>query len=128
MLIPLVLASVHQVRAELILITLWWPGAPWLPELMTMSIHIPYRLPIRQDAIMDVTSNTPLAGLDKLRMTAWFISAEPFRNEACQLTLPHSYSLRGNQQHSSHTRQHGTCDADGVADRAWTLLPLLRPI
>ena len=36
--------------------------------------------------------NTSLAGLDKLRMTAWFISAEPFRNEACQLMWPHSYS------------------------------------
>ena len=128
MLIPSVLARVHQVCAELILITPWWPRAPWLLELMTMSIHIPYRLPIRQDAIMDVTSNTPLAGLDKLRMTAWFISAEPFRNEACQLMWPHSYSLHGNQQHSSHTRQHGTCGADDVADRAWTLLPLLRPI
>ena len=122
MLIPLVLARVHQLSAQMILITPWWPRAPWLPELMTMSVCIPYRLPIHQTSVIDVTSNTPLAELDKLRMTAWLISAEPFKNEASHLIWPHSYSRHGNRPHSNHTHQHGTCGVDGVADRAWTLL------
>ena len=126
MLIPLVLARVHQLSAQKILITQWWPRAHWLPELMTMSVCIPYRLPIHQTSVIDVTSNTPLAELDKLRMTAWLISAESFKNEASHLIWPPSYSRHGDRPHSNHTHQHGICGVDGVADRAWTLLPLLQ--
>ena len=60
MLIPLVLAHVHQFRVSGILVTPWWTRAPWIPELMSLSVSLPFRLPERR-SILDITYNTELS-------------------------------------------------------------------
>ena len=60
MLIPLVLARVHQFRVSVIIVTPWWTRAPWILELMSLSVSLPFRLP-KGRSILDITYNTELS-------------------------------------------------------------------
>ena len=108
MLVPLVLVRMHQFQVTMILITPWWP-----PELMALSITLPRRLQANNTTLIEATSGLPLAEQDKLKMTAWVVSADPFRRQDCPLRWPHS------------SGQHRDSGARGVAERAWILLPHL---
>ena len=105
MLVPLVLVREHQFQATMILITPWWPRALWLPELMTLSIRLPRRLPSNNTTLLEATSGLPLAGHDKLKMTAWHVSADPSKRLDYPLKWPHSYGRHGSQVHASSTAQ-----------------------
>ena len=85
MLIPLVLARVHEFRVSVILGTPWWSRAPGIPELMSLSVFLPFRIPEGR-SIRDITYNTELS----LLMVAWNISTAPSRRQGCRIKWPAS--------------------------------------
>ena len=75
--IPLVLRRVYKLSSQMILVTPWWPRAPWLPELIRLSVRLPFRLPESLDTILNLTTNRTLPDYHKLHMMVWLISAQP---------------------------------------------------
>ena len=119
MLIPLVLARIHQYKTVMIIVTPWWPHAPWLPELIRLSVRLLYRLP--DESIQDVTHNKKLS----IKMLAWLISSDPARRGGSRLNWPHSSRVPGSLGHGNSTHLSEDSGCYGVADKTWTLLPLL---
>ena len=114
------IGRVHQFRVSVILVTPWWTRAPWIPELMSLSVSLPFCLPEGR-SILDITYNTELS----LPMVEWNISTAPSRRQGCRIKWPTSLALPGDQERGPSTRPCGTNGSRGVADRVWNLLPRL---
>ena len=124
-LIPLVVGRVHHIKSQMILITPWWPRAPWLPELIELSVRLPHRLPECRDTILNLTTNTGLKDYHKLNMMVWLISARPSETEGSNLKWPDLFRMPGNPLQKSSTPPSGDSGRHGVAEKALMQLPLL---
>ena len=121
--IPLVLRRVYKLSSQMILVTPWWPRAPWLPELIRLSVRLPFRLPESLDTILNLTTNRTLPDYHKLHMMVWLISAQPSDSGGgggwlMSLKWPDFFK-------TIRFRQDSLSRQFGVAERALMQLPLL---
>ena len=74
-LIRRVLHKVNQDQYLMFIITPAWPGQPWFPGLLKMSVKNPLLLPALKDLLKDLAGKLNLLVMqNSLRLMAWTIS------------------------------------------------------
>ena len=78
-LIGRVLQKVNQDQCLIFIITPAWPGQPWFPGLLKMSVKNPLFLPALEDLLKDSAGKlNPLVIQNSLRLVAWTISGRTY--------------------------------------------------
>ena len=72
---------------NLILVSLYWMEAPWLPTVLDMLADISQWCPIIKDLVMDVSVGHVLKGLSCLHVTLWLLNNVCYTNRG---SLPQS--------------------------------------
>ena len=66
-----------------------WPGQPWFPGLLKMSVKNPFLLPALKDLLQDPAGKlNPLVIQNSLRLMAWEISGRTYLQNEYQKMLP----------------------------------------
>ncbi|KAJ1173149.1 hypothetical protein NDU88_004990 [Pleurodeles waltl] len=73
-LLPRVLKKIRYDRAQVILVAPDWARRVWYPELLSMSIDPPLRLPLRADLLSQQQGTVLHPNLSNLRLHAWRMS------------------------------------------------------
>ena len=122
-LIGRILQKVNQDQCLMLIITPAWPGQPWFPGLLKMSVKNPLLLSALKDLLKDPAGKlNPLVIQNSLRLMAWTISGRTYLQKEYQKELPNLSQTIGEHLQSSITRQLGRCGVAGVLDRRYLSL------
>jgi len=73
-LIPKVLAKVVADRPRMILVTPFWPAAPWFPEVMDLSRGVYLRLSLTEKTLVQPRSGIGHPNVRWMNLTGWLLS------------------------------------------------------
>ena len=119
-LIPQVLAMVTLHKVRLVLIAPCWEDAAWLPELLSLSIRPPRKLP--PASILQGPRGKPPPKHKDLRMVAWNVSGRDPAGQVQALKWLSSSSNLSSHHPRKPTPRHGKHGAPGVPADVWTQL------
>ena len=107
-LIGRVLQKVNQNQCLMFIITPAWPGQPWFPGFLKMSVKNPLLLPALKDLLKDPAGklNPPFIQ-NSLRLVAWTISGRTYLQKEYQKGLPTLSQTTGKHLQLSITSQLG---------------------
>ena len=92
------------------------------PELIRLSVRLPFRLPERADTILNLTYNRTLSDYNKLHMMVWLISAQSSELEGLNLKWLVLFKTPGNHPQESNTLLSGDSEQRGVAESSLILM------
>ena len=120
-----VLQKVNQDQCLMLIITPAWPGQPWFPELLKMSVKNPLLLPALKDLLKYPAGKlNPLVIQNSLRLVAWTISGRTYLQKEYQKGLPILSQAIGEHLQLRITSQLGRSGVASVLNRGY--LPLDR--
>ena len=109
----------------MLIITPAWPGQPWFPGLLKMSVKNPLLLPALKDLLKDPAGKlNPLVIQNSLRLVAWTISGRTYLQKEYQKGLPTLSQAIGEHLQLRITSQLGRSGVASVLNRGY--LPLDR--
>ena len=105
----------QEEKVTSILITPTWKSQPWYPWLLKMSIKNPTLLPAKKNLLMNPQGSThPLIESGSLRLAAWLISSNGWRQREYLKRLQSSSQVPEGQVHKLVTNQPGISGLAGV--------------
>ena len=73
-LLPRTIMKIANSPGEFVLVTPFWKAQKWFPLLLSLDVQELRRFPLKQDLVLDLTTNAPPAGLNQLHLVVWKIS------------------------------------------------------
>ena len=97
-----------------------WPNMPWVWDLVTLSVQIPFRLPLQKDLVTQPVSGLLHRNLSNLNLHAWLLEPLPFKNKDSLTKWQHKLRLLKDSQPEPFTNQSGPFLSNGVNQTRWT--------
>ena len=92
-----------------------WPGQPWFPWFLKMSVKNPQLLPALKDLLKYPAGKlSPLVMQNSLRLVAWIISGRTYLQKEYQKGFPTLSQIIGGHLQSSITSHLGRSGMAGV--------------
>ena len=125
-LLPRVLRKLSRhPSAVLILIAPFWPSQIWFRPLTKLLIDFPRKLPVRWNLLKNSETGELYPAPEKLRLTAWRVSADPSLHRDFLTQLPNWQSKEGENRPEGFMIPVLPTSLDGALAEKWIpILPL----
>lgn len=119
-LIPQVLSRIVTARMELLLVAPCWEDAAWLPEILSLCIREPLKLP--HWAVIEGPKGKPPPKSRELHMVAWTVSGAESSQQGPHGRWHPSWLPHSGDHPAKPMREHGSPGQHGAAPEVWTQL------
>ena len=105
---------------RMILIAPGWPNMPWFWDLVSLSVQIPFKLPLQKDLVTQPFNGLVHKNLSNLNLHAWLLEPLPFRNKGSLPKWQQELRLLKDAQPEPFINQSGPFLSNGVTQTRLT--------
>ena len=106
--------------SRMILIAPGWPNMPWFWDLISLSIQIPFSLPLQRNLVTQPFNGLLHRNLSNLNLHAWLLEPLPSRNKGSLMKWQQELRLFREAQPEPFTNQSRPFLSNGVTQTRWT--------
>ena len=104
---------------RMILIASGWPNMPWFWDLVSLSVQIPFMLPLQKDLVTQPFNGLCHRNLKNLNLNDWLLEPPSYKNKCSLTKWQQELRLFRDFQPEPYTNQSGQFLSNGGSQMRW---------